>query len=98
VLKPLCRAVLCCAVLACIPRRAVPCCAGLQEATRLLEDPSQQYSAARAITLTDGSELAPLHIAYAQHNYAAVQLLVSQGGCAWTGVACCLRWLRWQGK
>jgi ankyrin repeat protein len=53
----------------------------LQEATRLLEDPAQQYSAARALTLTDGSELTPLHVAYSQQNYAAVQLLVSKGAC-----------------
>lgn len=75
---------LCCAVpcraASCAALHAVPCCAGLQEATRLLEDPAQQYSASRAITLTDGSELTPLHIAYGQQNYAAVQLLVSKGG------------------
>jgi hypothetical protein len=51
----------------------------MQEAARLLVDSPQTYAVNKAITLAQGVELTPVHIAVVQHNAAAEEALISAG-------------------
>jgi hypothetical protein len=55
----------------------------LQEVARLLVDYPQQFEITKSITLTNGVELSPLHVALAQRNAAAEEALISQGTQEW---------------